>query len=121
MSSSPTPPKGAPMTETKTRKPRRTLTPVTVTSRYPSFRSGRVENWSAISADGTWKYERQEISGTPWQVEHVPTETIGNWYGSLPAARAATADGSALADIERRLAHERGEHEAERNVFCGRC
>ena len=34
-------------TTTRPRKPRRSLTPVTITRRYPSFRSGRVENWEA--------------------------------------------------------------------------
>ena len=28
-------------------RPRRTLTPVTVTARYPSLRSGRPEDWSS--------------------------------------------------------------------------
>ena len=115
---SPTPTgKAATMSATKTR---RVLTPVTVTSRYPSFNGGRVENWSAASADGTWKYERVEDTGTLWQVEHVPSGTIGDWYGSLPKARAATADGRALAYVERIQAHERGGH-AERVPSCGRC
>ena len=54
-------------------KTRRALTPVNVTSRYPSFRAGRVETWSAVSRDGAWKYERLEMAGTPWSVIHVPT------------------------------------------------
>ena len=108
-------------TTTRTRRPRRTLTPVTITARFPSFRSGRLENWSAVSEDGTWKYERLEISGTPWQVEYVPSGTIGHWYGSLDKARAATANGSALAWVNLLLDHERGEHKAERNPCCGRC
>jgi hypothetical protein len=107
-------------TATRTRKPRRELTPVTVTERYPSFRSGRVENWAAVSADGVWKYARLEVSGTPWSVLHVPSGTEGNWHGTLTAAREATANGSALAYVERLLAHDRGEH-AERDSFCGRC
>jgi hypothetical protein len=106
---------------TATRKPRRTLTPVTITRRYPSFRSGRIENWEAISADGTWVYRRMEISGTPWTVEHVPSEVEAGWYGSLPAAREATASGSAMASVERILAHQRGEHDAERVPACVRC
>jgi hypothetical protein len=106
---------------TRTRKPRRTLTPVTVTSSYPSFRTGRVEAWSAVSDDGVWKYERLEVSGTPWQVEHVPAGTLGDWYGSLEAARAATADGSALLFVQSIQAHERGEHDAQRDSACGRC
>jgi len=105
---------------TKTRKPRRELTPVDITARFPSFRSGRLENWAASSRDGEWKYERIEDTGTPWAVIHVPTGTEGPWYGTLTAARASTADGSALVDVERRLAHERGEH-AERDPRCGRC
>lgn len=108
------------MTATKTRKPRRTLTPVTITSRYPSFNGRRVETWSAVSADGTWKYERLEIAGTPWSVLHVPSGIEGNWHGTLTAAREATASGAALAYVETIQAHERGEH-AERDPFCGRC
>jgi hypothetical protein len=102
-------------------RPRRTLTPVTITSRYPSFNGGRLENWSAVSADGVWKFERMEMSGTPWTVEHVPSEIEAGWYGSLPAARAATADGSALASVERIQAHQRGEHDGQRDMRCLRC
>jgi hypothetical protein len=83
------------------RRPRRTLTAVTITSRYPAFRSGRVEAWSAKSDDGVWEYERIEITGTPWEVKHVPTgRIVPHWYSSLPNARAATADGTALAALE---------------------
>ncbi len=103
------------------RKPRRTLTPVDVTHRYRSFRTGRLENWGAMSADGVWHYRRLEMTGTPWSVEHMPTGIEGNWYGSLPAARAATADGTALAAVERIQAHERGEHAATRDPRCIRC
>jgi|HubBroStandDraft_6_1064221.scaffolds.fasta_scaffold66720_5 hypothetical protein len=106
------------MTATKTR---RELTPADVTKRFPAFRSGRLEAWQAVSRDGVWRYDRLEISGTPWMVVHLPTETEGDWYGTLTAAREATANGSALAGIERRLAHGRGEHAAERDTFCGRC
>jgi hypothetical protein len=108
-------------TATRTRRPRRVLTPVTITSRYPSFSGRRMENWSAVSADGTWKYERIEDTGTPWEAVHVPTGLSTDWYGTLTAARAATADGSALAYVERIQAHQRGDHKAERDSFCGRC
>lgn len=103
------------------RKPRRTLTPADVTRRYPSFRSGRMENWEARSRDGIWDYKRLEISGTPWVVLHRPSGLEGNWYGTLPAARAATADGTALASIERIQDHERGEHGETRDPRCVRC
>lgn len=109
------------MTATKTRKPRRVLTPVTITARFPSFNGRRLENWSAISADGTWKYERLEISGTPWSVLHVPSGIESHWYGTLTAAREGTANGNALAYVERIQTHERGEHEDERVPMCGRC
>jgi hypothetical protein len=102
-------------------KPRRTLTAVDITRRHPSFRTGRTENWGAVSRDGEWRYERLEISGTPWAVVHAPTGTEGDWYGTLTAARAATADGSALAAVERILAHDRGEHGDRRDPACVRC
>ena len=108
-------------TTTRTRRPRRTLTPVTITARFPSFRTGRLETWSAKSQDGVWTYERIEDTGSPWEATHVPTGIATDWYGTLSAARAATADGSALACVERQLAHQRGEHEAGRDPFCGRC
>jgi hypothetical protein len=103
------------------RRPRRVLTPATVTARFPSFTSGRVENWAAASADGLWKYERIEISGTPWQVIHVPSGTDCGWYGNLGDARAATADGTALDALARLQAHDRGEHAAARDPGCFRC
>jgi hypothetical protein len=109
------------MTTTQTRRPRRELTPVDITARFPSFNGRRLETWSAASRDGIWKYERIEDTGTPWAVIHVPTNTEGDWYGSLPKARAATASGEALAYVERVQAHERGEHEAEREPRCSRC
>jgi hypothetical protein len=109
------------MTVTRTRRPRRDLTPADVTKRFPSFRSGRLEAWEAVSRDGVWAYARLEISGTPWETRHLPTDTAGDWHGTLTAARAATASGSALAYVERVLAHDRGEHAAERDVYCGRC
>jgi hypothetical protein len=108
-------------TATRTRRPRRTLTPVTITSRYPSFNGRRLETWSAVSDDGTWKYERIEDVGTLWSVVHVPSGIESHWYGTLTAAREATANGNALAYVETIQAHERGEHKAERDPRCGRC
>jgi hypothetical protein len=104
-----------------TRKPRRILTPVDITARFPSFRSGRLENWSAKSRDGVWTFERLEIAGTPWSIRHVPSGIEADWCGTLPAAREMTANGSALASVERMQSHERGQHKAERDVRCRRC
>ena len=108
-------------TTTRTRRPRRALTKVTIASRFPSFNGRRVEAWSATSDDGLWTFERIEDVGTPWEATHVPTGIATDWYGTLSAARAATADGSALACVERQLAHQRGEHEAGRDPFCRGC
>lgn len=107
-------------TAPRTRKPRRTLTPVKVTQRSPSPR-GRMETWEARSDDGVWLYERLEIPGTPWLVSHLPSRTEGHFYGTLDDAREATASGAATAYVELLLAHGRGEHEAERVPLCGRC
>jgi hypothetical protein len=103
------------------RRPPRTLTPATVTRRYPAFRSSRLENWEAASDDGLWLYKRLEMSGTPWSVIHVPTGIEGRWCGTLDDAREATADGSALADVERLQAHDRGDHKETRDPRCIRC
>jgi hypothetical protein len=105
----------------KTAKPRRVLTPVTVTARYRSFRSGRLENWAAVSDDGMWEYKRLEISGTPWAVVHVPTGLEAGWCGTLTAARGMTADGAALAAVEQQMAQLRGEHATERNTTGVKC
>jgi hypothetical protein len=109
------------MTVTRTRRPRQNLTPADVTKRFPSFRTGRLEDWQAVTRDGVWRLDRLEISGTPWMAVHLPTGTEGDWYGSKDKARAAITDGSALAYVERVLAHDRGEHTAERVPSCGRC
>ena len=106
------------MTATRTR---RELTPADVTKRFPSFRSGRLEAWAAESRDGIWRYARLEIGGTPWVAIHIPTETEGPWFGTLTAARAATADGSAMAHVERLIAHSHGDHKIERDPRCVRC
>ena len=76
---------------------RRTLTPVTVTERWPSFRKpDRLEIWQAKSRDGQWTYTRLDEPGTPWCVEHSSCDRIVMLASSLPRARRATADGSAL-------------------------
>lgn len=108
------------MTATRRRRPPRTLTPADVTARYPAFRSGRLEAWEAVSRDGVWRYERIEVSGTPWSVIHIPTGIDAGWHGTLTAAREMTANGTALASVERQQAHQRGEH-AERDPSCVAC
>ena len=70
------------MTATRTRRPRRELTPADVTKRFRPFNGGRPQAWQAASRDGIWRYDRLETSGTPWVAVHLPTETEGNWYGT---------------------------------------
>ena len=78
---------------------RSALTPVTVTARHRNWRTGRLETWAAVSADGTWAYVREDAPGTPWLVEHAPTGQVALLAGTLTAARAATADGTAFAHL----------------------
>lgn len=79
----------------KTRIPRTPITDV----RKARGRSGRAEIISAASEDGTWTYDREDDTRTLWVVTHVPT---GRWLymSSLPKARAATANGSALRQLD---------------------
>lgn len=70
------------------------MTPVR-TQRFRNRRTGRMEVWSAVSTDGVWTYVRLESPGTPWQVHHVPTDR-SYLDRSLPRARRATDDGTAL-------------------------
>jgi len=88
---------------TSTSTPRK-HTPVTVTERHPSFRSGRLEIWAAVSTDGTYTYNRIEDTGTLWAVEYVPEHTDCGLFSSLPKARRATASGEALAAVNRPVA-----------------
>jgi hypothetical protein len=108
-------------TATRTRKSRRTLTPVTITARYPSFNGRRLENWAAESRDGAWLFERIEDIGTPWAtICREPKMEVG-LHGTLNAAREFVASGEAGKALERLLAHERGQHASERDPSCARC
>ena len=66
--------------------PRRVLTPVTITERYPTHSAGRTQAWAAVSDDGLWKYDRIEITGTPWDTVYVPTGESA-WFSSQIEAR----------------------------------
>ena len=67
------------------------LTPVNITERARSFRTGRLEMWAAESRDGRWFYKREESTGTPWIAEDRETGEL-HWFGTLRAARYATAN-----------------------------
>jgi hypothetical protein len=87
-------------------RPSRVLTPVTITATYPTGRSGRREAWAAKSDDGLWTYHRLEMSTSPWATEHVSSGLEADWQSTLDDARAATADGTALTQIDKQLASE---------------
>jgi hypothetical protein len=68
---------------------RRILTPVARIVRRRNPRTGRLEIWSAESADGLYSFERIEDTTTPWEVWSRGQFVTS--AGSLPKARAATA------------------------------
>jgi hypothetical protein len=78
------------------------MTPITgkvmrETFRAPVSRPGdgdtRPELWQAGSVDGLWTYERLDDTSTPWRVMYVPTGQTVDGYGTISAARRATAGG----------------------------
>ena len=78
---------------------------------------------SAESEDGTWYYRQEpgSIGGVAWAVWHTPTGITVTPRRNLADARAATADGRALRDVERVQAHLRGEHAGKRDALCLSC
>jgi len=60
------------------------LLAIRVTSSYPTFRSGRVEPWSAETLDGAWFFERIEEPGAPWCIYHRASANDKTW--PLPVA-----------------------------------
>jgi hypothetical protein len=68
----------------------RTLPPVTVTSRYPNLRTGRLEVWEARTPG--WVFIRTEEPGTPWYAEATDTHLFGAFTSLLAARRAAATD-----------------------------
>jgi len=97
-------------TTTRTRRPRRELTPVTITARFPSFRTGRLETWGAQTKDGIWDFEREEDTRTDWLVYHRPSVADGSYVlpvmicGTLRACRIAVARGWAGSQLAQRKA-----------------
>ena len=98
-----------------------TLAAVEKTRMLPT-RGGGVQCWSAKTTDGTWGMDREDEPGTPWAVTHLPTGIVTDRYvGTLTDCRAYVASGQATADLELIQAHDRGEHESERNTSCPKC
>ena len=76
------------------------LTPVRITERRPNFRSKRIEIWAAESLDGLWKFDRTEEKRTPWMVRRTGYDGFV-LTGSLLSGQKITANGYALAELER--------------------
>ncbi|XTZ13908.1 hypothetical protein ACQSSU_20640 [Micromonospora echinospora] len=71
------------------------MTPIRVLARLEN--SSR-SPYLAESVDGLWRYHWEEMPGTPWRVEYRPTgQSV--YFGSLRAARTATADGHAMQQL----------------------
>lgn len=81
---------------------------------------GVYEVVKAVTADSEWLFERAE-DGT-WNAGHLPTETVVKaGLRTLRACRVYAGSGKAATDLERIQAHERGEHDAQRDKACARC
>lgn len=66
------------------------------------FRNGREQRqcWAATTADGAWRIERQDDVNTVWVIYRVADRAeVPTWFGTLPRALAAIADGYAASSI----------------------
>lgn len=98
---------------------RREMTPVTITRT-----AGDPERPAAAeSADGTWSYRLQpsSLGGTSWVSVHASSGIAATSRRNLADARAATADGRAMKDVERVQAHLEGKHAERRDMLCLSC
>lgn len=98
---------------------KREMTPVAVTE----LAGEPARPVAARSLDETWLYRLQpgSIGGTVWVTVHAASGIAATSRRNLPDARAATADGRALKDVERVQAHLRGEHASRRDMMCLSC
>jgi len=75
-----------------------------------------------VTADGKWLMTREEDDASTWVVAHLPErKIIADCLGSLGQCQAYIGSGQAAEDLERVLAHERGEHEGAQGNGCPRC
>jgi hypothetical protein len=87
----------------------------------PTLMSGG-QCWGARTRDGEWGMDRLEDKTTSWEVVYRPTSTVvADFLASLRQCRLYVGSGAAQQDLERLQAHERGEHEHERDGECERC
>jgi hypothetical protein len=88
------------------------LAPVTITRKFPAFRSGRMEAWEAVTSDGAWTCAREESPGTPWLLYSNASVADGSYTlpvlicGTLRACRALVASGGADQELARRIAEK---------------
>jgi hypothetical protein len=74
------------------------LPKVTKESRPTRFRNGKTQQqcWAATTVDGVWRIERQDDVNTVWVITHCASGfEVPQWFGTLPRALAAIADGYA--------------------------
>jgi hypothetical protein len=66
--------------------------------------------------------DHADLPGTPWAVIHRPTGiVVDGFVSTLTDCRAYVASGQALADLGRIQAHNRGEHNGQRDPACPKC
>ena len=76
----------------------------------------------AVTRDGEWAMERLDDDGSTWTVAHRETKTVvADFLGSLRQCREYVGSGEAQADLERLLAHGRGEHDGKPAGQCPEC
>ena len=87
------------------------------------LRGGRTrrELWGAETTDHVWKFDREDMPGTPWVLRHDPTGTDLDHLGSFDDCRWFVAAGHAEASLRRVQAHQRGEHGEKRDPACLKC
>jgi hypothetical protein len=91
------------------------------------YRGGKArrELWGADSADGIWRFEREESPGTPWLIWHLPSvadETLPvpvDQAGTITACREAVARGWLDKILPERKAEWAG-HMARIAAICAR-
>lgn len=75
-----------------------------VTREYSAaiFRNGRAQRQcsAAVTTDGVWRIERGDYGRGCWIITHQPSGAeVPQWFGTLPRALAAIADGYAARSI----------------------
>lgn len=88
----------------------------------PGFASGkatkRKKAWQARTEDGEYEFYRNETRRESWAPFHASTRTELRWQPSLDDCATYVQSGRAAEDLDRVLAHQRGEHANARDPRC---